>query len=256
MQNLFPAVLAALAVALTAFSGAAFLSRRLAGFIAPRLSLLVALAAGVLATVSWHVLEEASHEIGWLAAIGLAALSLAVAALSHRLIPEAHCHEEDGDVAHAHGHAHVRSARSVIFGDALHSAADGLALGAVFAVSSAAGAAAATGIFLHEAVRQSSQFFIFRAAGFSPARAIRTSVALALAVVPGAALGVALSGVADWAAPALAALAAGAFAEILFFDLAPSVASSAKKGRAVGHLAAVALGVALALFAASVGEGH
>ncbi len=256
MQNLLPAILAAFAVALTAFSGAAFLSRRLGEWISARLSLLVALAAGVLATVSWHVLEEAAHELGAPVALGVAALAAAVAWGDHRLVPESHCHDEDGVAGHAHGHSHVRSARSVIAGDALHSAADGLALGSVFALSPAAGYAAAAGIFLHEAVRQSSQFFIFRAAGFSPARAIRTSVLLAFAVVPGAALGVSLSGLADWVAPTLAALAAGAFAEILFFDLAPSVARAARSSRPLRHVASFAAGVVIALVASSLGEGH
>lgn len=255
MQSFFPAIAAAFAVSLTAFSGAAFLSRRLADWIAPRLSLLVALAAGTLATVSWHVLAEAAAALGAPRAALLALAALLAAALAHRLIPEAHCHE-DGEAHLAHGHAHLRSARSVIAGDALHSAADGLSLGAVFALSPAAGLAAAAGVFLHEAVRQSSQFFIFRSAGFSPARAIRTSVTLALAIVPGAAFGVALSGAADWAAPTLAALAAGAFAEILFFDLAPSVLAAARRRGAARHVLVTLLGVALALLASAAGEGH
>jgi zinc and cadmium transporter len=255
MPAIAQALVAALSVALTAFSGAAFLSRRLADWIAPRLSLLVALAAGVLAAVTWHVLEEAGEAIGVLPAALVAALAAAAAMLSHRLVPEAHCHEDD-EAHHAHGHAHVRSARSVILGDGLHSLADGLALGAVFAFSPAAGVAAAAGIFLHEAVRQSSQFFIFRAAGYSPARAIRTSVTLALLVVPGAALGVFLSGYADWVAPALAALAAGAFAEILIGDLAPAIVGAARRSGAWRHALAVALGVAAALLASSLGEGH
>lgn len=255
MPNFLPALLAALLVALTAFSGAAFLSRRLAGWVAPRLSLLVALAAGVLAAVTWHVLEEAGEALGVFPAAAVAALAAFAATLSHRLVPEAHCHEDDAG-HHAHGHAHLRSARSVVLGDGLHSLADGLALGAVFAFSPAAGAAAAAGIFFHEAVRQSSQFFIFRAAGYAPSRAIRTSVALALLVVPGAALGVLLSGYADWVAPVLAAVAAGAFAEILAGDLAPAIASSARRAGWARHAAALALGVALALAAAALGGGH
>lgn len=255
MPNLLLALGCALAISLTALSGVAFLSRRFAGWVAPRLSLLVALSSGVLATVSWHVLEEAAHELGATVAAALALLALLAASWAHRLVPEAHCHDEDGDASHSHGHVHVRSARSVILGDGLHSAADGLALGSVFALSPAAGVAAAAGIFLHELVRQSSQFFIFRASGYAPARAIRTSVALSLAIVPGAALGVALSGVAGWAAAALAALAAGAFAEILLFDLAPSVARATRRGRPAAHAAALALGVALAVLA-SAALGH
>lgn len=255
MPAIVPALAAALAVALTAFSGAAFLSRRVGEWVAPRLSLLVALAAGVLAAVTWHVLEEAGEALGVFPAAAIAAIAAFAAMLSHRLVPEAHCHEDDAG-HHAHGHAHLRSARSVVLGDGLHSFADGLALGAVFAFSLAAGAAAAAGIFLHEVVRQSSQFFIFRAAGYAPSRAIRTSVALALLVVPGAAAGVLLSGYADWVAPALAALAAGAFAEILIGDLAPAIAAAARRGRAWPHVLAAALGAALALLAASVGGGH
>ncbi len=241
-----PALAAAVVVALTAFSGAAFLSRRLAGWVAPRLSLLVALAAGVLGAVTWRVLGEAGEALGAFPAALVAALAAAAAMLSHRLVPEAHCHEDD-ESHRGHGHAHVRSARSVVAGDALHSLADGLALGAVFAFSPAAGAAAAAGIFLHEIVRQSSQFFIFRAAGFPPARAVWTSVSLALLVVPGAALGVFLSGYADWVAPALGALAAGAFAEILIGDLAPSIRSAARRDGWGRHVLAIALGVLAAL---------
>jgi zinc transporter ZupT len=252
---MIPAILAALAVALTAFSGAAFLSRRLADWIAPRLSLLVALAAGVLAAVTWRVLEEAGEALGVFPAALVAALAAAAATVLHRLVPEAHCHEE-GEAHPAHGHAHVRSARSVMLGDGLHSLADGLALGAVFAFSPAAGIAATAGIFLHELVRQSSQFFIFRAAGFAPARAIRASVTLALLVVPGAAAGVLLSGYAEWVAPTLAALAAGAFAEILLADLAPSIAAASRRGRRWPYVVAVALGALVALLAASVGGGH
>jgi zinc transporter ZupT len=257
MENLVPAVLAALAVSLAAFSGAAFASRRVGAWVAPRLPLAVALAAGVLAAVTWHVAEEAAHELGAVLALALAAAGFVAAALAHRLVPEAHCHDEDGDPAHDHGHAHLRSPRSVMIGDALHSSADGLALGSLYALSPAAGAAALAGVFAHELVRQSSQFFIFRAAGYAPSRAVRTSFLLALAAVPGAALGVALAGLADWAAPALAALAAGAFAEILFLDLAPSVARSARRGGVLRHAFALALGVALALAAAALsGEAH
>ncbi len=63
----------------------------------------------------------------------------------------------------------------------------------------------------------------------------------------------ALSGLADWAAPALAALAAGAFAEILFFDLAPSVVREARRAAGFRHVLAVAAGVALALLASRLG---
>jgi zinc transporter ZupT len=254
LDALAPALLASLAVALTAFSGAAFLSRRAASVIAPRLSLLVAFAAGVLAMVTRHVLEESAHELGWGWALLGAAAGLALAVLAHRLVPESHCHEDD-EAHHEHGHAHVRSARSVMLGDGLHSTADGLALGSVFALSPAAGVAAASGVFLHELVRQSSQFFIFRAAGLAPARAIRVSVTLALAIVPGAALGVALAATAPWVAPVLAALAAGAFAEILLFDLAPGVARAGRTGGAFRHGFALVLGALVAAIA-SGGEAH
>lgn len=162
-----------------------------------------------------------------------------------RLLGWFHHHEN-------HHHASVDGAKNathqwlVIIGDTLHNAIDGVALGAAFVVSPAAGIGTALAVAAHEIPQEIGDFSILLGKGMRPRRVIVVNLLSALATVVTALVTYAL-GTADWVNPApLLAIAAGFFIYVAASDIIPDIH---EKPRREGNLQAVMLLVGVVLIA-------
>lgn len=159
-----------------------------------------------------------------------------------------HHHEDEH---HHHGAAANRNKTHqwlVIIGDTLHNAIDGVAIGAAFLVSPAAGIGTALAVAAHEIPQEIGDFSILLGKGMRPARVILVNVLSAFATVAAALATFVLAGAAEFNPAALLAIAAGFFVYIAASDIIPDIH---EKPRREGNIQAAMLliGVAIITFA-------
>ena len=168
-----------------------------------------------------------------------------------------HSHEE---------HHHVTDADNrkkshqwlVIIGDTLHNAIDGVALGAAFLVSPAAGIGTALAVAAHEIPQEIGDFSILLGKGMKPRRVILVNLLSAFATVVAALATYVLGGAADFNPASLLAVAAGFFIYIAASDIIPDIH---EKPRREGNIQAAmllvgVLAITLAITAAPHDHGH
>eukprot|EP00171_Calliarthron_tuberculosum_P010036 IDg10036t1 len=143
--------------------------------------------------------------------------------------------------------------------DGVHNFADGLAIGAAFVASPAAGASTAIAVMAHELPQEAADFAVLLRAGWSRRAAFVANVACAGTAVVGTALALALDAAAGAAAAArILPVAAGALLYLAFTGVIPDVVSDVTErpggkplsvlaflARLVVALASAAVGVAL-----------
>ena len=111
----------------------------------------------------------------------------------------------------------------VIIGDTLHNAIDGVALGAAFLVSPAAGIGTAIAVAAHEIPQEIGDFGILLGKGMRPQRVVLVNLLSALATVVTAMLTFALGEKFNLNPAPLLALAAGMFIYIAASDIIPDI---------------------------------
>lgn len=194
-------------------------------------------AGALLAAAFFGVLPEAIEGAGIDTAMKYALGGFLSFFLLERFLNWFHHHEE-----HHHEVAHGPKNKShqwlVIIGDTLHNAIDGVALGAAFLVSPAAGIGAALAVAAHEIPQEIGDFSILLGKGMKPRRVVVFNIVSALATVV-AALGVYAAGDMAGIDPApLLAVAAGFFIYIAASDIIPDIH---EKPRREGNLQAIML---------------
>lgn len=168
--------------------------------------------------------------------------------LLERLISWFHHHEN-------HHHDSVDGARDathrslVIIGDTVHNALDGIALGAAFIVSPAAGIGAALAIAAHEIPQEIGDFGILLGRGMKPRRVILVNMLSALATVVMALVTFALANRYEINPAPLLAIAAGSFIYIAASDIIPDIH---EKPRREGNLQAFMLVVGVVIVAIAI----
>lgn len=130
---------------------------------------------------------------------------------------------------HHHHHDTVSEARDkthtylVVIGDTLHNAIDGVALGAAFLVSPAAGVSMAIAVATHEIPQEVGDFGILLAKGMKANRVIWVNIASALATVVTAMTVYLLGDATGFDASPLLAIAAGMFIYVAASDIIPDI---------------------------------
>lgn len=172
-----------------------------------------------------------------------------------RLLGWFHHHE-----AHHHSQAHGERNKThqwlVIIGDTVHNAIDGVALGAAFLVSPAAGIGAALAVAAHEIPQEIGDFSILLGKGMKPLKVILVNILSALATVVFALTTYILGDAANFNPAPLLAVAAGFFIYIAASDIIPDIH---EKPRREGNLQAIMLVIGVVVLAgviASVPHGH
>jgi zinc and cadmium transporter len=238
-------LMAAGAVMLVSFAGVVFTYRTLGSWLERNLTYLATFSAGVLAVLSYHLIEEALHEAPSLAVVAGSVVGGAVLLeIIHRFMPaEAHHHHE---MPIDHGHTAV-DGRRILITDAVHNVTDGFILVPAFLLDWRAGVAATVGIVLHEMVQEISEFFVLKEAGYTTKKALILNFFVSSTILVGVALALILASF-EGALSILAGLAAGGFLAVVLRDLLPHAIASVKaRGRGALHLLAAVLGAALML---------
>ncbi|HEY1085252.1 MAG TPA: ZIP family metal transporter [Candidatus Saccharimonadales bacterium] len=162
-----------------------------------------------------------------------------------RLLSWFHHHE-------SHHHDKVHGARNethqwlVIIGDTLHNAIDGVAIGAAFLVSPAAGIGAALAVAAHEIPQEIGDFSILLGKGMKPRKVVLVNLLSALATVVTAMATYLLGGLTELNPAPLLAVAAGFFVYIAASDIVPDIH---EKSRREGNVQAVILLIGVAVLA-------
>lgn len=136
-----------------------------------------------------------------------------------RLLGWFHHHHHD----HNHGAKDKAHTSLVIIGDTLHNAIDGVALGAAFLVSPAAGIGTAIAIAAHEIPQEIGDFGILLGKGMRAKKALMVNVASAMATVVTAMAAYCIGGATNINAAPLLALAAGFFIYVAAADIIPDI---------------------------------
>ena len=160
-----------------------------------------------------------------------------------RLLGWFHHHESHHHDA-AHGKKSSRHRWLVIIGDTLHNAIDGVALGAAFLVSPAAGIGTALAVAAHEIPQEIGDFSILLSKGMRPVRVIIVNLLSAFATVVAALVTYALGDANGFNPAPLLAIAAGFFIYIAASDLIPDIH---EKSRVEGNIQAVMLLIGVVL---------
>ena len=200
-------------------------------------------AGALLATAFLSLVPEAMEMIGVHGAALLVLVGFLIFFVLERLLGWFHHHHHHDDVHDAKNRTHVTL---VVVGDTLHNAIDGVALGAAFLVSPAAGIATAVAVAAHELPQEIGDFGILLGKGVKPRKVVLVNVLSALATVVTAMLTFWLGGASGLEPGPLLAIAAGFFIYVAASDIIPDIH---EKPRAEGNLQAAMLLVGVALLA-------
>lgn len=127
-----------------------------------------------------------------------------------------HCHEEQCEI-------HAASGELILVGDAVHNLMDGVAIGAVFAESTALGMTAAVAVIAHEVPQEVGDFAILLDSGFRDARALAYDILSSLTTLPAAAVAYLSFSAVEGATPVMLAIATASFSYIALADLVPGL---------------------------------
>jgi zinc and cadmium transporter len=249
-------LLAVLAVQAIAAVGVLSL-HRLDALLRRSLPYLIATAVGVLlATGVAHLLPEAVEALGARSAVWLILLLTMLALYAFERIfqllsgvsAEPAAEAPPAEPAHAHhDHHHASRPATLLLGCVTHSLVDGVSVAAAFSVSRSVGWVTALAVGLHEIPHRLGDFALLVHMGVHRTRAAALAVAAGASSLLGwaivALLGAKGSGPVAWLLP----VSAGSFLYIALVDLLPELRSEKRPSAVLGQLAALALGVILAL---------
>lgn len=203
----------------------------------------ISFSAGTFLFTTGFMLVESFHTLDdYLLVAGLAVGGYTGAFLLSKTVPHIHHHHDDGNC-----HGHTKSGRNVLVGDALHNIADGFILVPAFMVSPVLGLGTAASIFIHEALQETSEFFVLRHAGFDTKKALLYNFLVSLTIFIGIGLGLLILNT-EVIQGVLLAIAAGFFMFVLFQDLIPSHQGTLKTKDGLWHILLLIIGV-VTLFA-------
>jgi zinc transporter ZupT len=146
-------------------------------------------------------------------------------------------------------HAHSKiDARKILISDGIHNVADGILLGASFAVSSYLGMITALSILIHEIVQEVSEFFVLKEAGYSTKKALITNFLISATILIGSIGSFFLLENFEMLEAPILGIAAGSFLVVVFHDLIPhSVRISAHHKQFTKHFIWFAIGLIIML---------
>lgn len=214
------AFIAASIIMCTSLAGVLFTRDRLRSFLKRAHVYIVAGSVGVLSMVLYGLIGEGLEHFDNPLHFGFGALVGVLAVVfASRIIPEHHHHSEESD----HVHTHL-DGRHVLVSDAIHNVSDGVILVPAFLAGPIVGIGTAIGIFIHEFIAEIAEFFVLKESGYSDKQALLYNFFSSASILIGviiALVAVSIESIEPW----LFALAAGAFAYLIFIDLLPSIFS-------------------------------
>ena len=241
-------------ILLTSLSGKLVMWGLLGNFLQKNMKFLVTFVLGVFSAsfiLMFSETQEYNAPISQTALIaGLGAIMLEIL---QRIIPDAHHHHGSNKNVCCKQHNRSRhtnttiNPKRVLIGDAFHNIGDGLALVPAFLISLDAGFALALGIFLHEFIQETSEFFLLKEAGYSTRRALISNFVVQSSIFIGITIAILATETAR-VEPQLIALSLGMILYVILRDLLPhSIEQVRHSGKLLLHLILFILGLTLLL---------
>lgn len=213
-------LVAAAVIASLSLIGILFIGK--AGHVKGTHRFIVPVAIGVfLGVIFFELIPETLHEAEFYGSIAIVAGFLSFYLLSHFLRTYHHHHhgEHDTDDECAQNQ---KSARMLLFGDAIHNVADGVVIASAFLINPAAGVAVTIGIALHEIPQEIAEYGVLRSAGYSKNRTLFLNFLSASSIFIGVIASYAFAAAGDYAW-VLTGLAAGNLLYIAASDMLPEL---------------------------------
>lgn len=206
-------------------------------FVQRHISSLLAFAAGTLVGATFlDLLPEAIHLTNDPHSVMTAALLGFVAFYVVESFLGSHAAGQSG-----HKHSHIGPL--ILVGDALHNAADGIAIAAAFLADVKTGIATTIAVVVHELPQEIGDYSILIAHGYSRRKALMSLLIVQCAAILGAIVALLASTATAKAAPYLMAASAGGFLYIAAADLLPELHRRKGDGRAIVKLATFSAGL-------------
>lgn len=153
------------------------------------------------------IVPEILEEMPPLTAAILIAAGFVICIILDKLMEKffGHVHHDN----HHHNLKNKQQAYSMLLADSIHTAADGVVLGATFAADPVAGIATAASIAAHEIPQEIGDFSIFQRAKIPPQKIIKLQAMSAFILIPTSALALIIGDILRSTLPTVLALTAG-----------------------------------------------
>lgn len=241
MNNFIWAVSASIVVSLISLIGilALLLKEK---FLDKILLLLIGFSAGGLIGAAFlHILPEALEEYQNYSIFLFVIAGFVLFFILERYLYWRHCHADDCEV---HPFTYLN-----LIGDGIHNFADGLVIGASFAVSVHFGVVTALVIIFHEIPQEIGDFGVLVYGGFKKSKALFYNFISALACILGTVIGYPLSENIKYFSFYLLPIVAGGFIYIAACDLIPEIHKQTSIKRTTFSIIAFILGISFIFFA-------
>lgn len=230
--------------------------RKFGDFINRNLKFLVSLSAGVLLFISYQLgheaIEESATELGgqfWILVGMFGIFGI------FKILPSFHHHHDEHEEEKGHNHCNIDT-RKILISDAIHNIADGILLVSSFAVSTYLGVVTMIGIFIHEIIQETSEFFVLKESKFSTKKALVINFLISGTILIGSVGGYFLIDTFKTIEPILLGIASGSFLVVVMFDLIPhSIRTSNQKTHYMKHLMFFSIGLIIMFGINSVTAG-
>lgn len=217
-------LISSLVITAASLVGVIFLSDKLGKWAHENLKYLVSFSSGIFLVIAIHLGLEAIEIIdNILLALGTILIGSLILYIVSILFPEVHHHHEEEELSD--GENHYRSARGVLWGDAVHNFADGIIIGPAFLVNPTIGILTTLGILIHELAQEVSEYFLLVRSGYSSKDALLRNLISSSTVIIGAIVGFFIASLEIWSG-ILLGIASGVFLFILCTDLIPASVKS------------------------------
>ncbi len=254
MQTYILIFIAGFFILLTSLSGKLMMWGTLGDFLQRNIKFLVTFALGIFSATFILMFSEAREYNAPIVHVALVAgLGAIILELLQKAIPDAHHHHgaNKDECCEQFNRSNQLNKpinpKRILIGDAFHNIGDGLALVPAFLISPNAGLALAFGVFLHEFVQETSEFFLLKEAGYSTRRALLSNFVVQSSIFIGIIIAIIIVKTTH-IAPYLIALSLGMLLYIILRDLLPHTIEQVRhNGKFLTHIILFFVGLILLL---------
>ncbi len=242
-------------IMLSAFSGKMLLWGAFGKYMQKNMRFLVTLALGVFSFTLFLLFKEAREMQASLSLVAFGSLlGILLLEFIQKIIPEAH-HHHGADNEQCCNITNKINPKRILIGDAFHNIGDGIALTSAYLISIKTGIILTIGIFIHEFVQESSEFFLLREAGYSVRKALLSNFLVQSSIFLGI-FAIFLFDMKEIHRAFLTSIALGMLFFIIIRDLLPHTIERIKhKDSWVKHLLLWVIGLVLMFLVSNIVKG-
>ena len=237
-------ILSSLLIMSASLVGVFSIWKKFGDIIERNLKFLVSLSAGVFLFIAYNLGHEAieiapstSLSLAWMLA------GIVIVYTIFKILPSFHHHHDEHEEFKDHDHCELDT-KKILISDAIHNIADGILLVSSFSISTSLGLITVLGIFVHEIIQETSEFFILKEGGFTTKKALFVNFLISSTILIGSVGGYYLINTFETLEFILLSMAAGSFLIVVLHDLIPhSIRTSKHKTHYLKHFVFFCFGI-------------